>query len=171
MWRKGNFFRNWLTQGKNSKINNVQGLRNQCTGFNELKIVHLNVQSILNKQESPESFLEAEKVDILCVSQHHLHILQRNLHTDESIILFKSFLQTYDWNSMFSEGDTMAEWYNGLVEKVKGFYEMAFPVKRLKQRNAQGKLRWVTKGIRKSEIEEWSRFSGQISSCGSFLTH
>ena len=31
---------------------------------------------------------------------------------------------------------------------------MAFPVKRLKQRNAQEKLRWVTKGIRKS----WETF-------------
>ena len=55
---------------------------------------------------------------------------------------------------MFLEGNTIDEWYNGFVEKVKGFYEMAFPVKRLKQKNAQRKLRWVTKGIRKS----WETF-------------
>ena len=69
-----------------------------------------------------------------CSKPGRIKHLYKRVHTDESIILFKSFLQTYDWNSMFLEGNTIDEWYNGFVGKVKGFYEMAFPVKRLKQK-------------------------------------
>ena len=44
-----------------------------------LKIIDLNVQSILNTLDSLELFLKHEKPDIFCVSEHHLHPLTKKL--------------------------------------------------------------------------------------------
>jgi len=41
--------------------------------------MHLNVQSISNKLDTLELFLESEQPDVFCVSEHHLHHLQVGL--------------------------------------------------------------------------------------------
>lgn len=43
------------------------------------KVIHLNVQSISSKLESLELYLNVEKPDIFCVSEHHLHLLETTL--------------------------------------------------------------------------------------------
>lgn len=70
--------------------------------------------------------------------------------SEKNINLFKALLQTHDWNSVFLEQGSIDSWYDCFVRKIKGCFEIAFPIKKHVNK-INKKCEWITSGIRKSK--------------------
>jgi len=52
----------------------------------------------------------------------------KRIYSDKNIELFKSLLQTTDWNSMFRGNIYVNERYDNFVNKIKAYHDIAFPI-------------------------------------------
>jgi len=72
------------------------------------------------------------------------------IYSDKNIELFKSLLQTTDWNSKFKGNISANERCDNFGNKINAYHDIAFPISKSKTKNTQVKVPWITKGIRKS---------------------